>query len=309
MLAEPAQARFELGGAAEEGVRVVDLVGQQTEIGAGGRRLGECLAPDQGRVLGQDRLLERHQLGPGVQAELRGEYAAHPAQRGQCLRLPAGLVLGQREQAPAVLAQRLRPDQRLEVGEDGLVLPGPDRRLESQLLGVEPQLLETLGLDPAEVPFQDVEEGPAAPEVERLLCHVPRMLGLAPGEQLTSPVQHPVEPLCVDVLAGEHEPVAVAGGLDRVGSQQLAQPHHAALHQLAPRGRWPVAPQGVGELVHRDRLTAAGSEGFDDDAVAPGEVERVAIEGQRPEYLDAHLPSVGRPGGPVNHGNTRAIPR
>jgi hypothetical protein len=120
---------------------------------------------------------------------------------------------------------------------------------------------------------------------------------------------HPVEPLGIDVAAWEMQAVSVTEGVDRLLTEVPSQPHHTALDELAPRRRLVLRPQRVRQSLDGHDVAAARGQGLEDDPVAPGELERVAIDGQWSQDLDAHEPSVRPPGARVNAVNTRAIPR
>ena len=187
--------------------------------------------------------------------------------------------------------------------------PGTQGRLEPQLLRVEPQALEPLGLDPAGVPVPDVEERVPPPQRERLLDDVPRSVGLAAGQQVPGVRHHPVEPLGIHLATREVQAVPVAEGVDRLLAEVPPQPHDAALDELAPGRRLVLAPQRVRQSLDGDDVAPARGQGLEDDPVASGELEGVAIDGQWSQDLDAHDSSVRPPGAPVNAVNTRAIPR
>ena len=174
---------------------------------------------------------------------------------------------------------------------------------------VEPQALEPLGLDPAGVPVPDVEERVAPPQRERLLDDVPRSVGLAAGQQVPGVRHHPVEPLGIHLATREVQPVPVAEGVDRLLAEVPSQPHDAALDELAPGRRLVLAPQRIRQSLDGDDVAPARGQGLEDDPVASGELEGVAIDGQWSQDLDAHDSSVRPPGAPVNAVNTRAIPR
>jgi hypothetical protein len=76
---EPAQALGHIGVPAEEPVGVTDVVGHQPQVRAHRTRLRQLLG-DQGGVLAQDRLLQGHQVGAGIQAQLFGQHPPRPVQ-------------------------------------------------------------------------------------------------------------------------------------------------------------------------------------------------------------------------------------
>lgn len=105
---QPLQALVDLLVAPEEVLRIVDVVGGQAGPRAAGCREVGCRHL-QVRVLLEHGLLQLDQLCPRVQPQLIGEDGSCATQGGQRLGLPAGLVLGPRQQRPAVLPQRFLP--------------------------------------------------------------------------------------------------------------------------------------------------------------------------------------------------------
>ena len=94
------------------------------------------------RGLGQDVLFQRTQRGPRVDAEVRGQPGPGPAQRGQRVALPPGLVQGQREQPPGLFAQRLLGGQPVQGGDGLRGLAEPERRGGLPLSAHQPQLVQ-----------------------------------------------------------------------------------------------------------------------------------------------------------------------
>ena len=83
------------------------------------RRLGEWRLLEQERVvLAQDRCLELSELGPRVETELLDERLAGIAVRGERVGLASGAVEREHELPAWPLAQRLRLDERLELGDE-----------------------------------------------------------------------------------------------------------------------------------------------------------------------------------------------
>ena len=91
-------------------------------------------------VLTQDRLLERDQVGTGVQPQVPSQDDPDPAQRAQRLRLPSGEVLRLGQQRPAPLPQRRGLDHRRRLGQHLGVVAGRQRGLDDQLLELEAHL-------------------------------------------------------------------------------------------------------------------------------------------------------------------------
>ena len=135
---QPAQALADVGVASEEPVGVAHLVGDEAGVRADGRRFGAELVRDQRGVLAQDRLFEGDQLGTGVDPQLGGQHRAGAVQRPQRFALPAGLVLGGREQRPSPLAQRCLGHPHLRLAQHLAVAARLQRGVEVELLGVAP---------------------------------------------------------------------------------------------------------------------------------------------------------------------------
>ena len=166
--AEHVQAGLDVALAPEETVGVVDVEGLQALVGAcapggSGRPTGQ-----QRRVLPQDRLLKGDDVGSGVDPEPGGQDAPQLVQGPQRLALLSRLVLRVGLQHPAVLTQRGRPHQRLDLGEHLGVTSRAQHRLHPQLLGLEPKLVRPTRLADRRLPLLEVGEGVAVPEAPAL---------------------------------------------------------------------------------------------------------------------------------------------
>jgi len=62
--------------------------------------------------------VERPQLVRGIDAELLGQDRASSVEGHECLRLPARAVQGEHQLGPQALAEAVRADQGLELGDD-----------------------------------------------------------------------------------------------------------------------------------------------------------------------------------------------
>ena len=135
-------------------------------VGGGGQRAQES------GVLAQDRLLQRLQLGAGVEPELVGEQPAHPPQRRQRVGLPAGAGQGDGVQAPPALLERVGRHGRLRHRQQSRVLAEGQQSEHPRLLGRQPQLVQrrTLGVDVGVVAEVGVRSPGPRPErgLERL---------------------------------------------------------------------------------------------------------------------------------------------
>ena len=122
---------------------------------------------------------------------------------------------------------------------------GAKRGIDAQFFRLEVQFAEAMGRDLCRLPVVDVDERLAPPEGERFVGRIHGPLRLAEGEQLTGPAQLVLEPARVEIVVCQGEPVAERVRLDRFRPQRPPEPHDAALHDLVPRRRHLVAPQGA----------------------------------------------------------------
>jgi hypothetical protein len=168
--------------------------------------------------LGEDGALQLDQRRPGVQAQLRGEVAAGTPQRREGVALPAAAPQRERQQAPALLPQRLLAREDLR-GRHGLGRrPGPQHHLDEQLGGGQAQLLQPGRLRDRPGLVADLGIRRALPQPERLLQQGACLRRAGPAELAGLPQQPPEAP-------GVHH---LVGGPDRVARRRADQ---------QPRGR------------------------------------------------------------------------
>ena len=80
--------------------------------------LGDRAAADRERLLAQDRRVHAAQERARLEAELLDEQLPSLAVDLERLRLPAGAVEREHQLRPQPLAQRMRADERLELGDE-----------------------------------------------------------------------------------------------------------------------------------------------------------------------------------------------
>ena len=241
---------------AEERLGVADVVGHQPHVRARRARLGRAVS-DQRRVLAQDRLLQRHQVGARVDAQLLGQD-----RRARCRVRSASPCLPAWYWASASSVHRCsrsgssatRAWASARTAGTGPPAPRPGaapRRPSAAVPAGRPRS------GPA--PSRRGRPAPGPATAQRLVHHVGRPIGLAQRQQLPAARPGPLEPAGVDLFGRHHQAIALRPGLDRRRTQHLAQLHHAALQRLRPRRRQPVAPPGIGQTARRRRpLPAAG---------------------------------------------------
>ena len=202
-------------------------------------------------------------------------------QGAQRLALPAGLVLGQREQRPAPLPQGLLRHPGLRLRQDLGVPAGPQRGVQAALLDLQAQLGQPFGLDPPRLPPVQFHQWLPAPQSERFAEGSLGAVRVAQLEQLAAALQELLEPVGIHVVGGQGEPVPVAGRLDRRCPQQPPQPQDAPRHHLAPGGGQVLAPERVGQPFGAHQLAGTDRQRRQHHAIARGEHRAVSVDCQR----------------------------
>nr|WP_300019436.1 hypothetical protein [Pseudonocardia sp.] len=237
----------------------------------------------QRRVLGQDRRVQRAHLGPGLDAQLRGQPAAQPAVGVERLGLPAVAVEREHELRPRAFAQRMVGDHGLQHRHRLAVPTEGEHRRDAVLRGGRAQLREPGGLRTRERPGGELVECRSAPQHQRVVERgdgarvVTAGRGAAPGH---------------DPRLGERgvavrgvEQVARRPGADRDAAavERPPQPQHVVLQGLRRRARRRAVPQGVDEPVLADDRAAVHRQHREQAAFLRPDRSRRAVA---PEHLD-----------------------
>src|SRR5262245_5835591 len=120
---------------------------------------------------------------------------------------------------------------------------------------------------PTGVPVLDISERAAPPQRESLTQRLDRTVR-RPGRRLiAAPTQRLLELVSIQIIVIYNQAVATRRGLDRPRTHGPAQPHHTALHDLDPRGRWRLTPQRVGQPFGRHRLPRPDGQGRQHDPI------------------------------------------
>ena len=210
------------------------------------------------RRLGEDLRLERAQGGTGVDAQLVGEHLAGPAQRRQRRGLAVRPVEREGEEAPALLAERVLVDERLEVADDELGLTELEARGEEAFAGHRSELGEPGDLRLRPRLPRVVGVGGAAPQPERGLQGAHRLRGRQArrrlDRRLEGPRVHGVgrEPQHVARTGAGDDALALPGR--RVGLEPPAQVAHVGLQRPGRVGRRVVTPHAVDQSIGRHHL-------------------------------------------------------
>ena len=204
-----------------------------------------------GDVLAQQRQVELAQRGGGVGAEGVREGAPEPLVGGQRLRGAAGGGQGAHQLAGELLAKGVRAGAVLELGDHVGGVTQSQVRVDPGGEGVEPLLVEPGGQRDRVLAVVRVGEGRSAPQVEGLGERRPGRRRVAGGQEVPTSAGQPSEPLGVDGVARDGEPVALVRLLDhgRV-AQGAAQPGDQRLEGADGVGGRVLAPDRVDELAH-----------------------------------------------------------
>ena len=277
---------FDVGVASEERLRVVRTERHQPRVGARDALARGGSGESSSGIVTQDRRLELGDARAGLDAELLVESRPRGAQHGEGVGLAVGAIVRQREDRPAVLAQRGLPHALLGFGDHGAVLAGAQARVEQLLLGARVQLDEPRGFGGAGLPRRDLRQRGAPPQCERLAVDVDRPVVLAVQGVLARRGDQPLEPHGVDRLGVDRQAVLPADRLDGLSSESRPDARDRVAHLLLPgRGRL-LAPERIGELCRRDALAAPDDERREDHPLA--RAERVGARVERAEHHQRH---------------------
>src|SRR5581483_6748133 len=219
-------------------------VGDLLEMVAGGHRS----SPARRRLLAEDRRLEPLEERARLEPERVHERPAALPVDLERVRLPARAVEGEHQLASQPLAQRLRADERLELGNELGVAAERELRLGALLHERQPQLAQARDLRLRERLVRELRERLAAPDRERL-AEEPRPARRIAGTGL---VDEPADEGEVELPGLEAEDVSRRPPLDRIGAERLAELRDEVL-QRRRRGRRRLArPERVDQPVGRD---------------------------------------------------------
>ena len=215
-------------------------------------------------------------------------------QRSKRLGLAPGLVLGECQQAPSPFAHRRGDGLLLCLRQHLEVMPGPEGGVESELLAIQSELVETTSLDPTGVPSIKIDERRATPEVQCLPEHIRRSFGFADGEQFAAAADPALEEQRVDIVGRDQQPIPLGQRLDGLRAQRLAEPGHTALDDFLRRGRWLVSPQRIGQPVGGTDLAGSHREGCKYHSVAWADLAGAPVDDKRTQQFDPHGTTVSR---------------
>ncbi len=234
--------------------------GRQTEVWTLGAPGPEHLVGQKRGILPEDRLLQLSQLRARIQPEFGSEQPPRPAHGGDRIRLPTLAVLRHAQYDPAPLAKRCFGDAGARRCGDLLNLTGLEPCIEEQLLRPEAYLVETTGRDLSRHPVDELDEGLAPPQRERLGQRVRGTFGLTELQLLRTPCDVSLEPLGIDVDMLRGQTISERGGFDPRWCDEPTQPHDAPGNDMRPRCGRILTPERCREGFDRQGGTKADRE-------------------------------------------------
>jgi hypothetical protein len=247
--------------------------------GVGGGRLGRHLGGGEQvehRVLGEDGLLQALQADARLDAQLVDQRQAGRAVGGQRLGLPAAAVQGEHQLAVQVLAERMLPDQRLQLTDQLLVAAEVQVGLDARLQGHHAELVEADQFRPGHAAGgDDVGQDRPAPQRQRLVQQARGGGRVALGQRAPSLLGALLEAVQVELVGVDAQEVAGLAGEQRAGRgrpgsarlDRLAQRRHVVLERLLDCGRRFLTPDRVDQLVGGDHLVGVEEELGEEHAV------------------------------------------
>ncbi len=243
---------LELGLAADEGAHLLPQVAGNGAIPGRSGNLG-WTGQRQRRILSQDTGLELTQGHARIDAQLVDQSIPDPGIGPQRLGLPSVPVQGKDEQLPQTLAQRVFPAERLEVANDLSVTAQRQVCFRAGLQRSQGQLAQVCSFGIGEAGIGELAQWVPAPQLERLGESGRRRLDVALAKEPPARGHQSFETDCVDVVGIDGEGIAGLAGENRRRPERAPQLTDLCLQSIGWVGRLPVFPQGVDEVVGRDR--------------------------------------------------------
>ena len=274
--------------------------------GNGARRRGRLLRPRgrrlerdlECRLLAQDRRLQALKQRARHEAELLVEGLARLPIDLERVRLATGAVESEHQLPAQPLAQRVVPDQGLELRHQVGCAAEREIRHEALLDRVQPQLLEARDLGLSEGVVGEVDERRAPPQLERRAEPVRCGRGILRFACPSALTQQALEPVGVELVGpdAKHVPGSsrdqeLAGGASSpLGLERLAQLPDVDLESVGRGLRW-LRPELVDQPIAGDELVRMHQQDRKQGALlgrAQGDLGSAAADLERPEDTEFH---------------------
>ena len=159
-------------------------------------------------------------------------------------------------------------DQRLKLGDEGVVVPEREPCVHALLDRGHPKLLEALDLGPRERLVGAVRERIAAPERERLIEERVGLCGPAGRVRTPTLREQALEPAHVDPLRLDLERIPARARHEQLGRpEQFSQPRDLMVEAVARGSGRPLAPELVDQPVARNNLVGVEEEDREEGAL------------------------------------------
>ena len=134
--------------------------------------------------MAKDLRLQALELGAGLDPELVDEPSACILVDLERLRLPAGAIQREHQLSPECLAERMIPDECLELADDVAVAAELEVGIDPLPVGDQAKLVEPADLGLCEIVERELRERRPAPERERSLEAIAPLLGVGAAAHL-----------------------------------------------------------------------------------------------------------------------------
>ena len=259
----------------------------------------------EGRILGQDLLLQTLQRRAGVDAELLGQGLPRRSVAVERLRLPAAAIQREHVLSPEPLAQWVLGDEGRELRDHLRLATACEVGVDPPLERTQPELLQASDGRQRER-LVEVGERRSPPQVERLAQRRGGLRRPVVVEGLDPRLGEPLEPAQVQFAGLHGDRVAASAGRDRVLAQRVAQIRDVALQDVGGGLGRLVPPDVVDQPARGDDLVRVQEQHREHRALPrPTQRQRTALieclERSEDPVLDRHGRTVAPRGSGLDH--------
>ena len=255
----------------------------------------QWLTPElEARILPQDPLVEPGEVGRGIHPELVGQDVSGSLEGAQRFGLAVGPVVGQHEEAPQALPQRVVGEQHLQLADGPALATGREQCFHPVLLGLQPEVVEPGRRGGQRGLVTAAGQRRSTPQRQRILEN-PDGDGGGHRQGPLRVLRQRLEPGGVQLVGLEPQSVPGCAPLNAIASEDLPQVRDIGLDDV-PRllGRR-VPPDPVDQHPGRDQLVRPQDQVRQDrPLLRTAQRERPARGGdlQGTQDPELHLPAV-----------------
>src|SRR5262249_51539287 len=148
---------------------------------------------------------------------------------GERIRLPTGPVEREHQLAEQPLAERMRGDRPLELGDELAVASEVELGVDARLDGEQPPLLQPPRLGRDKRLVLEIRERASAPKAERVAENGARPRRIARGGGRAPLLEQLLEAVEVELVRPDPQPVAGRATLDPIRAEQRPEPRDVAV--------------------------------------------------------------------------------